>query len=140
MAKYGSPSITVTLDDSAGTPRVVTNFVLTMGALKITNDTQISTPYGASWEQSLVTGMRKGAPIGLTGILDDTANTGTFATMIPTDADAVPGFTRTLTVGIGGGHSYSSEVILQDGSVVLKTNNLTDYAATLLPTGTIAIT
>lgn len=140
MAKYGSPSVTVTLDDSAGTPRIVTAFVLTMGALKITNNTQVGTAYGDSWEKSLVTGLRKGTPIALGGILDDTANTGTFATMIPTDADAVPGFTRTLAVAIGGGHVYTAEVILQDGSVVPKTGNLTDFAATLLPTGTITIT
>lgn len=139
MAKYGAPNITVTLDDSSGTPRIVTGFVLTMGALKIVNKTQASTAFGKSWEEMLVTGIRGGVPIGLTGILDDTASTGTFATMTVTDADAVPGFTRTLTVMIGGGHTYVAETILADSSVVPKANNLTDFAATLQPTGTITI-
>ncbi len=140
MSKYGSPSVVVTLDDSGGTPRIITPFVLTMGALKITNNTQTATAFGVSWEASLVTGLRKGAAITLGGILDDTASTGTTAVMTVTDADAVPGFTRTLTVAIGGGHVYTAEVILQDSSVVPKTGNLTDFAATLLPTGTITQT
>lgn len=140
MAKFPSAGMTVTLDDSAGTPRIVTGFVLQMGALKITNKTQVSTAYGDAWEQMLVTGIRGGAQIALSGILDDTANTGTFATMIPTAADAVPGFTRTLTIGLGGAHSYAAEVILADGQVEPKTGNLGEYAATLQPTGTITIT
>lgn len=139
MAKYGSPNITVTLDDSGGTPRIVTGFVLTMGALKITNKTQASTAFGDTWEKMLVTGIRAGAPISLTGLFDDTATTGTLATMTVTDADAVPGFTRTLAIVIGGGHSYGAEVILADSSVVPKANNLTEFAATLQPTGTITI-
>jgi hypothetical protein len=139
MAKYGSSNITVTLDDSGGTPRIVTGFVLTLGALKITNKTQASTAFGKAWEEMLVTGMRSGAPIGLTGLLDDTATTGTYATMTVTDADAVPGFTRTLSIVIGGGKTYLAEVILAESSVVPKANNLTDFQATLQPTGTVTI-
>jgi hypothetical protein len=140
MAKYGSPQLTVTLDDSGGTPRVITGFVLTIGALKITNKTQPSTAFGKSWEEQLATGLRSGAPVGLTGLFDDTALTGTLATMTVTDADAVPGFTRTLAVGLGGGHVYTAEVVLADSSVVPKANNLTEFAGTLNPTGTITIT
>lgn len=140
MSKYGSPQVTITLDDSGGTPRVITGFVLQMGALKITNNTQVATAFGDSWEKSLVTGLRKGAAIALSGLYDDTALVGTAATLQVTDADAVPGFTRSLVVGIGGGHTYTAEVILQDAAIVPKTGALTDYAATLLPTGAIAIT
>lgn len=140
MPKYGSPQVTITLDDSGGTPRVITGFVMQIGSLKITNNTQAATAFGDSWEKTLVTGLRKGAAIALSGLYDDTALVGTAATLQVTDADAVPGFTRTLTVGIGGGHSYAAEVILQDASINPKTGNLTEYAATLLPTGTIVIT
>ena len=124
MPKYGSPSIVVTLDDSAGTPRIITQFCLTMGALKITNVAQVSTPFGTGWEQQLVTGIRKGTPIGLTGLYDDTALVGTGAVLQVTDADAVIGFTRSLTVAIGSGHVYTAEIILSDSSVVPKPNAL----------------
>jgi len=139
MSKYGSPQVTITLDDSGGTPRIVTAFVLTMGALKITNKTQVSTAYGSTWEASLVTGLRAGSPITLGGIYDDTALVGTGAVMQVTDADAVPGFTRTLSIGIGGGHTYLAEVIMADSSIVPKTGNLTDFTATLNPTGAVTI-
>lgn len=139
MAKFSSAGFSVTLDDSAGVARIVTSFVLTMGALKVTNHTQKSTAFGDTWEKLLVTGIRSGAPIALTGILDDTANTGTFATMIPTTADAVPGFVRNLVIGIGGGHSYTATVILTEGAVVPKAGNLADYSASLQPTGSIAL-
>jgi hypothetical protein len=138
--KYGSPQVTITLDDSAGVPRLITGFVLTMGGLKITNNTQVATAYGDSWEKSLVTGLRKGAAIALGGLYDDTALVGTAATLMVTDADAVPGFTRTLTVAIGGGHTYAAEMILQDASINPKTGALTEYASTLMPTGVIVIT
>ena len=139
MSKYGSPQVTITLDDSGGTPRVVTGFVLTMGALKITNNTQKGTAYGDAWEKELQTGLRKGTPIALGGIYDDTALVGTGAVMQVTDADAVPGFTRTLSIVIGGGHTYLAEVIMADSAVIPKTGNLTDFAATLNPTGTVTI-
>ncbi len=139
MPKYGSPNLTVTLDDSSGVARIVTGFVLTIGALEITNQIQKSTAFGDTWEKLLVTGIRSGTPITLTGILDDTANTGTFATMIPTAADAVPGFTRNLSIGLGGGHTYVATVILTKGAVVPKPNNLHDYSASLQPTGSIAL-
>jgi hypothetical protein len=139
MSKYGSPSVTITLDDSGGTPRIITSFVLSMGALKITNKTQGNTPFGTAWEGSLVTGMRAGAPIALSGLYDDTALVGTGATLQVTDADAVPGFTRTLSIVIGGGHTYLAEVILQDAAIVPKAGALTEYASTLLPTGVVTI-
>lgn len=139
MAKFSSSGFTITLDDSGGVARIVTQFVLTMGALKISNNTQKSTAFGDTWEKLLVTGIRQGAPIALTGILDDTANTGTFATMIPTAADAVPGFVRNLVIAMGGGHTYTATVILTEGAVVPKTGNLADYSASLQPTGSIAI-
>lgn len=139
MSKYGSASVTITLDDSGGTPRIITAFVLSMGGLKITNKTQISTAYGDAWEKALVTGIRAGTPIALSGLFDDTAVTGTLATLTVTDADAVPGFTRTLSIVVGGGHTYLAEVILADSTVAPKTNALTDFAATLNPTGTITM-
>jgi hypothetical protein len=137
MGKYGSPSLVLTLDDSGGTPRIITAFVLAIGALKITNKTQGNTPFGTGWEGSLVTGVRAGAPIALSGLYDDTALVGTGATLVVTDADAVPGFTRTLSIVIGGGHTYLAEVILQDSAVVPKAGTLSEFTATLLPTGTI---
>jgi len=140
MAKYGSASVTITLDDSGGTPRIITGFVLSMGGLKITNKTQPSTPFGVGWEQTLVTGMRAGDKIQLQGLYDDTADTGTAATLLVTDADAAIGFTRALVIVVGGAKTYTAEVILEESSINPKTGALTEYSATLQPTGTITWT
>lgn len=139
MAKLPSSGVVLTLEDSGGTPRIITGFVMQIGALKITQEMIESTPYGTGWRQQLQTGLRKGEPIQLTGLVDTTANTGTFATMIPTDADAVPGFTRALEVDMGGGNGtvFTAEVILQDGAIEPKIG-LATYSATIVPTGVCA--
>jgi hypothetical protein len=137
MAKLSSSGVTITLDDSAGVARIVTAFVLTMGGLKITQETVGNTAYGDTWMQTLATGIRKGEKIALSGLVDTTADTGTFATMIPTDADAVPGFTRTLAVLVGGGKTFTAEVILESGSIEPKVG-LATYSAELQPSGACA--
>jgi hypothetical protein len=136
MAKLPSSGVVVTLDDSGGTPRVVTSFVMQMGALKITQEMLTNTPYGSAWMTQIQTGIRKGEAIQLSGLVDTTADTGTFATMIPTTADAVPGFTRSLKVNMGGGNGtyFNAEFILQDGAIEPKIG-LATYSATLQPTG-----
>lgn len=136
MAKIPSSGVSITLDDSGGTPRIVTSFVMQMGALKITQETEASTPYGSGWFQTLVTGIRRGEKITLSGIADTTANTGTFATMLPTAADAVPGFTRTLAINLGGGAGtvFGCEVILESGAIEPKIG-LAGFSAELQPTG-----
>lgn len=141
MAKLPSSGVILTLDDSGGTPRIITSFVMQVGALKITNETIESTPYGTGWREQLATGIRKGEAIQLSGLVDTTALTGTMATMIPTTADAVPGFTRTLSVNMGGGAGtvFGGEVILQDGAIEPKIG-LASYSATLMPTGAMAWT
>lgn len=133
MAKAPSSGVTITLDDSGGVARAVTGFVLQIGGLKITQNMQANTPYGASWEGQLVTGIRKGEKIALSGLVDTTADTGTFSTMIPTDADAVPGFTRSLVVGVGG-KSYTAETIMESGAIEPKIG-LATFSSSLQPTG-----
>lgn len=138
MAKAPSSGVTITLDDSGGTPRIVTSFVLTMGALKITQEMVTSTAYGDAWVGQIVTGIRKGEKIALSGLVDTTALTGTFATMIPADADAVPGFTRTLAVLVGG-KTFTAEVLLESGAIEPKIG-LATFSASLQPSGSCAWT
>jgi len=137
MAKLPSSGVTITLDDSGGVARIVTSFVLQCGGLKISQETVGNTAYGDSWIGTLVTGIRKGEKIALSGLVDTTADTGTFATMIPTDADAVPGFTRTLVIVVGAGKTFTAEVVLESGSIEPKIG-LATYQAELQPSGSCA--
>lgn len=134
MAKAPSSGVTCAIDDSGGVSRVVTSFVMTMGALKITNKTQPSTAFGDSWEAKLATGMRAGNPFSLKGLVDTTADTGTFATMIPGDGDAVPGFTRTFSIVVGG-KTFAGECIIAEGAIEPKTGNNAEFTGNFEPTG-----
>lgn len=137
--KHGSSEITVTYDDSSGTPRVITNGVLTMSGVKIESVQQLTHALGDSWEESSPTGFRKVAPITLHGFLDDTATTGTHIVMRVVDADVDPnGSTRTMSVlfgNTGSGLTVAGETRLATYEVLAKNGNLSEFEAMAQPTG-----
>ncbi len=56
--KHGSSEITITYDDGpGGTPRAVTSYILTMGAVKLTSNMQASTAFGDTVAKMLPTGL-----------------------------------------------------------------------------------
>lgn len=138
MAKYGSPSVVITLDDSGGTPRTITNYVLEIGGVKITANTEPSTAFGDSWEENLPTAIRKVEELTLTGHLDDTATTGPHAVMNDPDDDP-NGTSRTLVIDFGGGGGTNTiltvECWVTAYEVLGTVNGLTRFVATILPTG-----
>lgn len=136
MSKFGSPSVTVTLDDApGGTPRNVTNHVLTMGGAKIENITQPSHAFGDSWTEATPTGMRTVPPIQFTGLHDTAATTGPHVVFRVQDADASPSATpRVLVLGFGGG-TFTVSGHLGSYEVLGKNGNLTEFAVMFTPSG-----
>jgi hypothetical protein len=141
MAKYGSASITITLDDApGGSPQAVTNYVLTMGGAKIENILQPSHAFGDAWEESLATGMARVPAITFTGFLDDTATSGPHVVFQVKTADrAAASATRTLAIAFGGG-TFTVEGHMQSYEVLGKNGNLTEFAAVFQPSGAAAWT
>lgn len=137
--KHGSPEFTIAYDGSpGGAPVSIQNGVLTIGGIKIESVLQLTQAYGDSWDESTPTGMRKVAPITMTGFFDDTASTGTHVVLKVTDADVDPnGSTRTLTVAASSqsGSTVSGETRLVSYEVLGKNGNLTDFSAVVQPTG-----
>lgn len=136
--KHGSSELTITYDDSGGVARAITNGVLTIGAMKIVAKQQMTMAFGDSWEESTPTGIRSVPPITMTGFFDDTATTGTHVVMRVVDADIDPnGSTRTLTVVFSAqsGSTFAGETRLADYEVLGKNGNLTEFSATVQPTG-----
>lgn len=129
MAKYGSASVTVTMDDSGGTPRAVTPYVQTMGGLKIETITQDTNPFGGSAEKPTSVGVYKSITIPITGFFDDTATVGPHV-VFGTISSTVAAASRTLVVATGGG-TYTVECIVTGYEVMPKNGALTEYAATL---------
>lgn len=129
MAKYGSGSVTVTMDDSGGTPRAITPYVQTIGGLKIEAITQQTNPFGSTAEAHTPVGVYKSIDIPITGFFDDTATVGPHV-VFGTISSTVAAASRTLAVVTGGG-TYTVEVIVDSYEVMPKNGALTEYAANL---------
>jgi hypothetical protein len=132
MAKYGSGSVTVTMDDSSGTPRTITPYVNTLGGLKIETITQEINPFGGTAEKPNSVGVYKSQTIPISGIFDDTATVGPHV-VFGTISSTVAASSRTLVVVTGGG-TFTVECLVTGYEVLPKTGGLTEYAATLQTT------
>lgn len=136
MAKHGSVDVTIEYDDGpGGAPVPLTNFVMELGGAKIEVKLQTSHAFGDAWEEHTPTGMRAAPAIKCSGQFD-TATGGPHATLCPKDADASPNAqTRTLKIGFGDGVTFTVETRLMDYEVAAKNGALTDFNATIQPTG-----
>ena len=133
--KYGSQSISVTYDDGpGGTGRDVTNFILTMGGVKLTAATQPSHALGDAYEAHTPTGMVKMEDLTLTGFWDTTPSTGPHAVFGAPD-DGPQDATRTLVIVFGDAKTMTVETRLVSYEVLGKNENLTEFAAVIRPTG-----
>lgn len=139
MAKFGSASAVITIDDHGGTPRVITSQVLTIGGLKITQITEENSPFGMANEQNTPVGKQKFGPVTIAGNFDTTATVGAhavFSTMETTPSDA----TRTLVIQPDGVKTLTVEVYVTDYELILTNNKLTGYSATVQQAGAAAWT
>jgi hypothetical protein len=129
--KHGSSEITISYDNAAGTPVVLTCAVLTMGPVKISSNMQAGTTFCDAIEKQLPTGMTKIEPMKLTGFFDDTPATGEHSTFLPIDTNP-QGPTRTLAIGFGNGKTWTSEGYCQSYAVIANQGNLTGFEADLV--------
>lgn len=128
--KHGSSEITISYDNAAGTPVVLTCAVLTIGPVKITSGMQAATTFCDVIEKQLPTGMSKIDPMKLTGFFDDTAG-GEHATFKTVDTNPQAA-TRTLAIGFGNGNTWTSEGYCQSYAVIANQGNLTGFEADLV--------
>jgi hypothetical protein len=139
VGKHSSSEVTVSLEDAQeGTPRLVTAFILTISAVKITSIMQKSTAFGDTWDKMLPTGLMKADPITLTGFWDDSAGgTAPHTVFLTPDTNPNSG-TRALVVTFSTGtvRTFTIETLLESYAVIGKNSLLTEFAAVLVPTGT----
>jgi hypothetical protein len=129
--KHGSSEITIAYDDApGGTLRTITSFVLQLGAVKITSDMQPNTPFGATVEGMLPTGVSKIDQITIHGYWDDTAVSGPHVVFLTPDTSPQAA-TRTLQIVFGNARTWSSEGFLVSYAVLGKAGNLTEFEAVL---------
>jgi hypothetical protein len=129
--KHGSAEVTIAYDDApGGTLRTITSFVLQMGAVKISSAMQANTPYGATVEGMLPTGVSKIDQITIHGYWDDTALTGPHTVFLSPDTSPQSA-TRTLQIVFGNARTWTSEGFLVSYAVLGKAGNLTEFEAVL---------
>jgi hypothetical protein len=135
--KYGSVDVLINYDAApGGTLSDVTQHVREIGGVKIENLTQETHSFGDPWIENTPTGVRRVPAIVIKGLFDTTAVTGPHVVFMPTSADVQPSAaTRTLEVTFGDAKKFTVETRLQNYEVLAKNAALTEYAATLLPTG-----
>lgn len=100
MAKYGSNSLKVEFDNSAGTLVDISQYVLTINGVRVEAILQESHSFGDAWFESLATGLRRMTKVTIGGLYDD-------ATGGPDDVfkgvpSAPSDATRTLKITWGG--------------------------------------
>ena len=139
--KHGSAEWTITIDDAqGGTPRAITPYVTTIGGIKITAITQVTTAFGDTWVKNSPVGVKRVEPIQIGGFFDDTATVGPHVVFIAPDItlyDGTASTSRTLTIVVANTpKTFTVEVLLTAYNVLGKNLNLTEYQADLLPTGT----
>ena len=135
--KYGSVDVVIQYDAApGGTLSDVTQHVRELGGVKIENLSQETHSFGDPWFEHTPTGMRRMPAIAIKGLFDTTAATGPHVVFMPTTADCQPSAaTRTLEVTYGDGKKFTVETRLVDYEVAAKNAALTEYTATVQPTG-----
>ena len=135
--KYGSVDVLVKYDGAPGGTLVdVTQHVREIGGVKIENATQETHSFGDAWIEHTPTGIRSVPAIAIKGLFDTTVVDGPHTVFLPTTADCQPSaLTRTLEVTFGDGKKFTMETRLQDSEVAAKNAALSEYTATVLPTG-----
>jgi|TARA_R110000824_G_scaffold132891_1_gene295452 hypothetical protein len=123
------------LDDSGGTARVLSQYIISIGGIKINSGMVDSTGFGDSWTESLSTGKRTMDDITIEAWYDDASNTtddvlGDVA-VGPADQQ------KTLLVAYGGSKTTSVEGWIVDYERVLDKDSLHIVRATFRPSGAV---
>ncbi len=136
MAKYGSNSLAISIDDSAGAPVVFTQHVLSINEVEIEAILEESHSFGDAWFESLATGIRRMSDVVLEGFYDDAASTG--PDVVLKDVTSGPSVaSRTLLITWGGTKTTSAEVLIHKYGRIASRGTIHKYRSTLRPTGAV---
>jgi len=133
VAKYGPSSVAITLDDSGGTARNLSQYITSFGGIKINAGMVDSTGFGDSWKESLSTGVRSMDDISIEAWYDDTSNT--TDAVLGDVANGPADQQKTLVVTYGGSKTTTVEGWIVDYERVLDRDSLHVVRATFRPSG-----
>ena len=138
MAYYGSNSLSVVVDSTAGTTVDVSQSILEINGFDVEAMMEESHTFGDSWVENLFTGLRKANEITLKGFYADTAATG-FDVIFndPGNTKTSGSGSRTFSIGWGGSKTSTVEVYIKNYRRLPSRGTLTKAEVVLSPTGAV---
>lgn len=129
MAKYGSPSVTITYNSQD-----ITQYITDINDIDVESLMEETTTFGDDWAEHTPVGMFKMGDLKLKGFYDDTATTGPDALFNDLTQDPTSS-AKTLVITYGGSKSTSVGTFIQKYSRKLDRGKLHKFEVTLQPTG-----
>lgn len=131
MAKYGSPDLTIEVDNASDTLVDLSAYIDDDIKLDIEAMLEEFIAYGASWPTQLSVGVTKASEITLGGYYDDTATTG------PNIILNSPGSTRSVKITWGGSNETTFEAVIKNFNRKSSKGTMHRFECVLVPTGTV---
>ncbi len=129
--KYGSASISVSVDDApGGTLRNITPHVREIGGIKISAITVESNPFGVGWKKKTPGSVAEIADVPIKGHFDTSATTGPHVVLGVPDKNPQDA-TRTFVFVAGDSKTFTAECRLKSYEVLGQNEGLTEYEAVL---------
>ncbi len=140
MSKFGSSAIKLFIEATpGGTSYEVTDYILTMGSMKITSATEPSTAFGDSWEETIPAGLKRLEPFELEGHFEQTATSGAHAIFYDVDdgpSDDGRGFVCQFSSNV----NLHTDVRADSYELIGAVGKVTRFKSHLIPTGTVTWT
>ncbi len=131
MAKYGSPDLTIEVDNAGGTLVDLSAYIDEDIKLDIEAMMEELLAFGAEWPAQIATGVKKASDINLGGMFDDTVTVGPDAIL-----NAV-GDTREVKITWGGSNTSTFDAVIKTYSRKGSKGGMTRFEAVLTPTGAV---
>lgn len=137
MTNSTPAGITVSYDDSGGTPVDITAHCKEINEFTVEQILENARAYGSAWEAFKAIGIGKVGLIELKGDYDDTSSTGPNALFAGRIPESPATASRTLTFAWGTGETSSVETRLVKYVRTPMREGLTKWGVTLQPTGAV---
>jgi len=132
MTKYGSPDLTITVEDATASSQDLTQYIDTINELNIEALLQEGHAFGDDWVKQLFTGVKRGNDLTVEGFYDDTASTGPDAVL-----NSI-GDTREVVITWGGTKTSTFDAVIKNYVRKPVRGELTRFSCTLAITGEVS--
>jgi hypothetical protein len=131
MTKYGSPDLTIEVDNAAGTLVDLSAYIDDDIAQEVEAVMEELLAYGATWPTQVATGVLRAPELTLGGMFDDTATSGPHVIL-----NAI-GSTRSVKITWGGSNTTAFEAVITKYGRKASKGTMTRFEAILMPTGAV---